>query len=75
MTPPVDVAGNLRTAIRAGKRVSTVLREVWALQRGPGQLTAPEYFYYRLWELDRAVQRFGIVMRVSRLSMPARAAR
>ena len=50
--PPVDVAGNLRTAIRAGKRVGTVLREVWSLQRGPGKLTAPEYFYYRLWEQD-----------------------
>jgi hypothetical protein len=25
---------------------------VWALQRGPGRLTAPEYFYYRLWERD-----------------------
>ena len=50
--PPVDVAGNLRTALRAGKRVGTVLREIWALQRGPGKLTAPEYFYYRLWEQD-----------------------
>ena len=50
--PPVDVPGNLRTALRAGKRVRTVLREIWALQRGPGKLTAPEYFYYRLWEQD-----------------------
>ena len=48
----MDLAGNLRTAIRVGKRAGTVLREIWSLQRGPGKLTAPEYFYYRLWEQD-----------------------
>ena len=69
--PPVDVAGNLRTALRAGKRVRTVLREIWSLQRGPGKLTAPEYFYYRLWEQDVPLAE-GALRRQAR---PARHAR
>ncbi|NPD66307.1 hypothetical protein HN018_23535 (plasmid) [Lichenicola cladoniae] len=48
--PWVDVAGNARAALFAGKRFTTMLREVIALRRGPGQLTMAEYFYYRLWD-------------------------
>ncbi len=48
--PMVDVAGNLRTATIAGKRFTTMMREVLALRRGAGQLTTAEYFYYRLWD-------------------------
>ncbi len=48
--PMVDVAGNLRTATIAGKRFTTMMREVLALRRGAGRLTMAEYFYYRLWD-------------------------
>lgn len=48
--PWVDVAGNLRTAMFAGKRFTTMMTEVLALRRGAGQLTMAEYFYYRLWD-------------------------
>ena len=30
--------------------MTSILREVVALRRGPGKLTPNEYFYYRLWE-------------------------
>jgi hypothetical protein len=46
----VDVAGNLRTALFAGKRLTTMLREIVALRRAPGRLSMAEYFYYRLWD-------------------------
>jgi hypothetical protein len=48
--PWVDVAGNLRTALFAGKRLTTMLREIVALRRAPGRLSMAEYFYYRLWD-------------------------
>ena len=48
--PWVDVAGNFRTALHAGKRFTTMMREIIALRRGSGQLTMAEYFYYRLWD-------------------------
>ncbi len=48
--PWVDIAGNLRTAIIAGKRFTTMMREVLALRRGAGRLSMAEYFYYRLWD-------------------------
>ena len=48
--PWVDVAGNLRAALFAGKRFTTMMREIMVLRRGPGQLTMAEYFYYRLWD-------------------------
>ena len=48
--PWVDVAGNARAALFAGKRFITMLREIIALRYGPGRLTMAEYFYYRLWD-------------------------
>ena len=48
--PWVDVAGNLRAAVLSGKNFATMIRELVALRRGPGQLTVAEYFYYRLWQ-------------------------
>ncbi len=48
--PWVDVAGNVRAALFAGKRFTTMMREIMVLRRGPGQLTMAEYFYYRLWD-------------------------
>jgi hypothetical protein len=48
--PWVDVAGNVRTALFAGKRFTAMTREVLALRRGGGQLSVAEYFYYRLWD-------------------------
>jgi hypothetical protein len=48
--PWVDVAGNLRAAMFAGRRFSSMMREVLALRRGAGRLSIAEYFYYRLWD-------------------------
>jgi hypothetical protein len=48
--PWVDVAGNLRAAMFAGKRFSSMMREALALRFGPGRLSIAEYFYYRLWD-------------------------
>lgn len=48
--PWVDVAGNLRAATVAGKRITTIMHEVLALRRGVGRLSLAEYFYYRLWD-------------------------
>ncbi|MBW4091129.1 MAG: hypothetical protein HIU82_08475 [Proteobacteria bacterium] len=47
--PKVDIASNLRAAVTAGRRVTSILSDIIALQRGPGKLTPSEYFYYRLW--------------------------
>ena len=49
--PNVDIPRNLQAAISAGGRMTSILREVVSLRRGPGKLTANEYFYYRLWDL------------------------
>ena len=51
--PNVDIPRNLQAAISAGRRMTSILREVVSLRRGAGKLTANEYFYYRLW--DRAL--------------------
>ncbi len=48
--PAVDFPTNLQAAIKAGRRMSSILGEVVSLRRGPGRLTPNEYFYYRLWE-------------------------
>jgi hypothetical protein len=48
--PNVDIPRNLQAAISAGRRMTSILREVVSLRRGPGNLTANEYFYYRLWD-------------------------
>ena len=48
--PNVDIPRNLQAAISAGGRMTSILREVVSLRRGPGKLTANEYFYYRLWD-------------------------
>ena len=50
--PKIDVVSNLRAAVTAGRRMTSILREIIALQRGPGKLTPNEYFYYRLWDPD-----------------------
>ena len=51
--PKVDIPGNLEAAISAGRRMTSILREVVSLRHGAGKLTPNEYFYYRLW--DRAL--------------------
>ena len=48
--PKVDIPGNLQPEISAGRRMSSILREVVSLRRGAGKLTPNEYFYYRLWD-------------------------
>lgn len=48
--PQVDFPRNLQAAVTAGRRMSSILREVVRLRRGAGKLTPNEYFYYRLWE-------------------------
>ena len=48
--PKVDIPENLEAAISAGRRMTSMLREVVSLRRGAGKLTPNEYFYYRLWE-------------------------
>jgi hypothetical protein len=48
--PNVDIARNLEAAISAGRRMTSILREVVSLRRAPGKLTPNEYFYYRLWD-------------------------
>ena len=50
--PNVDIANNLRSAFAAGRRATSLLREVIALRRAAGRLTPQEYFYYRLWDPD-----------------------
>ena len=54
--PWVDVAGNIRAALFAGKRFTTMMREIMALRSGPGQLTIAEYFYYRLWDTPLSLE-------------------
>ncbi|HEX2527576.1 MAG TPA: sugar-transfer associated ATP-grasp domain-containing protein [Geminicoccus sp.] len=49
--PTIDLAEALREAAAiSGKPVGRMLREIVALRRGPGRLTAQEYFYYRLYD-------------------------
>jgi hypothetical protein len=48
--PNVDIPRNLQAAISAGRRMTSILREVVSLRRGAGKLTPNEYFYYRLWD-------------------------
>ena len=48
--PKVDIPANLHAAISAGRRMSSILREIVSLRRGAGKLTPNEYFYYRLWD-------------------------
>ena len=50
--PNVDIAYNLRSAFAAGRRATSLLREVIALRRAAGRLMPQEYFYYRLWDPD-----------------------
>ncbi len=48
--PKIDVVANLRAAVTAGRRMTSILREITALRRGAGKLRPNEYFYYRLWQ-------------------------
>jgi len=48
--PKVDLTANLDAAISAGRRMTSILREVVSLRRGAGKLTPNEHFYYRLWD-------------------------
>ena len=48
--PKIDFPTNLQAAVGAGRRMSSILRDVVALRRATGKLTPNEYFYYRLWE-------------------------
>jgi hypothetical protein len=43
--PNVDIPRNLQAAISAGRRMTSILREVVSLRRGAGKLTRNEYFY------------------------------
>lgn len=44
--PNVDIPRNLQAAITAGRWMTSILREVVSLRRGPGKLTPNEYLYY-----------------------------
>ncbi len=57
--PQIDFPRNLKAALAAGRRMTSILGEVVALRRGAGRLTPNEYFYYRLWqpELTREEKR------------------
>ena len=48
--PQIDVAANLRAAMAAGRRATSMLKEIVQLRRGAGRLTPNEYFYYHLWD-------------------------
>jgi hypothetical protein len=48
--PPIDFPANVRAAMTAGRRMTSILADVVSLRRGPGQLVPAEFFYYRLWE-------------------------
>ena len=48
--PKIDIPANLQAALSAGRRMTSILREVVSLRRGAGKLTPNEYFYYRLWD-------------------------
>jgi hypothetical protein len=48
--PPVDFPANVRAAMTAGRRMTSILADVVSLRRGPGLLVPAEFFYYRLWE-------------------------
>lgn len=52
--PRIDVAHNLRAAMAAGRRMTSLIQEIVALRRGPGKLMPNEYFYYRLWNPELA---------------------
>jgi hypothetical protein len=48
--PDVNIQTNLRRALAAGRRSTSLLAEVIALRRGVGRVSPQEYFYYRLWD-------------------------
>jgi hypothetical protein len=48
--PKIDIPANLQAALSAGRRMTSILREVVSLRLGAGKLTPNEYFYYRLWD-------------------------
>ncbi|HLI11276.1 MAG TPA: sugar-transfer associated ATP-grasp domain-containing protein [Alphaproteobacteria bacterium] len=49
--PKLDLIEHMRSAIAANdKRWLTVVSEIRKLSRGPGALSAEEYFYYRLYD-------------------------
>ena len=41
--PQIDFPSNLRAAVAAGRRMTSILYEVVALRRGAGKLTPNEY--------------------------------
>lgn len=50
--PRIDFPRNLKAALAAGRRMTSILSEMVALRRAAGKLTPNEYFYYRLWQPD-----------------------
>ena len=49
-SPTIDINRNTMLALRAGRSAPAIVMEALRLMRGPGALSAPEYFYFRLWE-------------------------
>lgn len=49
-TPTVDINRNTSVALRSGRSAPAILVEALRLMRGPGLLSAQEYFYFRLWD-------------------------
>lgn len=50
--PQININANLRAALAAERRVTSVVKEVAALRCGSEKLAAQEYFYYRLWDRE-----------------------
>jgi hypothetical protein len=48
--PEIDLPTNVRAALSAGRRMTSILAEIISLRRARGRLTPAEYFYYRLWD-------------------------
>ena len=58
-TPSLDINKNTLMAMRAGRSGLALLTEAVRLMRGAGKLSAPEYFYYRLWEQSLSLENKG----------------
>jgi hypothetical protein len=49
--PKIDLVKHLRAAkLNQDQPLTRIVRELWQLSHGPGQLSPHEYFYYRLYD-------------------------
>jgi hypothetical protein len=54
--PSVDINRHTMLASRGGRSATSILTEPLRLILGPGKLNASEYFCYRLWDMDLALE-------------------